>query len=47
MVILLFKRVRGKNPLTEAEAKEVAFFLKSYHKKKFKNENKYSFITNP
>lgn len=24
LVILLFKKVRGKNPLTEAEAKEVA-----------------------
>lgn len=33
LVILLFKKVRGKNPLTEAEAKEVAVFLKSYHKK--------------
>lgn len=31
-VILLFKLVKGKNPLTESEAKEVSVFLKSYHK---------------
>ena len=29
---LVFKRVNGKTPLTEAEAKEVAVFLKSYYK---------------
>jgi hypothetical protein len=33
LVILLFKKVRGKNPLTETEAKEVSVFLKSFHKK--------------
>ena len=32
LVLLLFKKVRGKRPLTEAEAKEVSVFLKSYHK---------------
>ena len=31
-VTLLFKKVRGKRPLTEAEAKEVAVFLKAYNK---------------
>jgi len=29
---LVFKKVKGKTPLTEAEAKEVAVFLKSYYK---------------
>ncbi len=31
-VILIFKKVKGKKPLTEAEAKEVAVFLKAYFK---------------
>lgn len=30
---LLYKKVKGKPSLTEAEAKEVSFFLKSYYKK--------------
>jgi hypothetical protein len=32
-VTLVFKKVKGKIPLTEAEAKEVAVFLKAYYKK--------------
>ena len=32
-VTLLFKKVKGKKPLTEAEANEVAVFLKVYYKK--------------
>jgi hypothetical protein len=32
-VTLVFKKVKGKTPLTEAEAKEVAVFLKAYYKK--------------
>ena len=32
-VTLIFKKVKGKTPLTEAEAKEVAVFLKAYYKK--------------
>jgi len=32
-VILLFKKVKGKIPLTQAEAKEVSVFLKEYHQK--------------
>jgi hypothetical protein len=31
-VTLLFKKVKGKVPLTEAEANEVAVFLKAYFK---------------
>ena len=31
-VTLVFKRIRGKVPLTEAEANEVAVFLKAYYK---------------
>ena len=31
-VTLIFKRLKGRQPLTEAEAKEVAVFLKEYHK---------------
>ncbi|MEK7225096.1 MAG: DUF4160 domain-containing protein, partial [Bacteroidota bacterium] len=31
-VTLLFKKVRGRNPLTETEANEVAVFLKKYYK---------------
>ena len=31
-VTLLFKKIKGKKPLTEAEAKDVAFFLKAYYK---------------
>ena len=30
---LIFKKIKGKLPLTEAEANEVAVFLKSYYKK--------------
>ena len=30
---LVFKKVKGKIPLTESEAKEVAVFLKAYYKK--------------
>jgi hypothetical protein len=29
---LVFKKVKGKLPLTEVEAKEVSIFLKSYYK---------------
>jgi len=32
-VILLFKKVKGKTPLTEAEAKEVSLFLKVHQQK--------------
>ena len=32
-VTLIYKRVKAKTPLTEAEAREVAVFLKAYHKK--------------
>ena len=32
-ITLVFKKVKGKTPLTEAEAKEVAVFLKAYYKK--------------
>lgn len=32
-ITLLFKKVKGKTPLSETEAKEVAVFLKSYYKK--------------
>ncbi|MCY7311338.1 MAG: DUF4160 domain-containing protein [Chitinophagaceae bacterium] len=32
-VILIFKRIKGKKPLTEVEAKEVAVFLKENFKK--------------
>jgi hypothetical protein len=32
-VTLVFKKVKGKIPLSEAEAKEVAVFLKAYYKK--------------
>ena len=31
-ITLLFKKVKGKSPLTEAQAKEVSVFLKAYHK---------------
>ena len=31
-VTLLFKKVRGKKPLTQSEAGEVAVFLKAYYK---------------
>jgi hypothetical protein len=31
-VTLVFKKVKGKTPLSESEAKEVAVFLKLYHK---------------
>ena len=31
-VTLIFKKLKGKTPLTEAEAKEVSVFLKAYHK---------------
>lgn len=31
-VTLIFKKVKGKKPLTESEAHEVAVFLKAYHK---------------
>jgi len=31
-VTLLFKKVKGRKPLTEAEANEVAVFLKKYYK---------------
>ncbi|MBS1657132.1 MAG: DUF4160 domain-containing protein [Chitinophagales bacterium] len=31
-VTLFFKKIRGKEPLTETEANEVAVFLKKYHK---------------
>ena len=31
-VTLIFKKVKGKQPLTEAEANNVAVFLKAYHK---------------
>jgi hypothetical protein len=31
-VTLLFKKVKGKKPLTEAEAKEVSVFLKAFYK---------------
>jgi hypothetical protein len=31
-VTLLFKKVRGRKPLSEEEAKEVSLFLKSYYK---------------
>lgn len=30
---LIFKKVKGKKPLTHAEAKEVSVFLKSYYEK--------------
>ncbi len=32
-VTLLFKKAKGKKPLTEAEANEVGVFLKAYYKK--------------
>jgi hypothetical protein len=32
-VTLLFKKVKGKKPLTITEANEVAVFLKTYYKK--------------
>jgi hypothetical protein len=32
-ITLLFKKVKGKTPVTEAEAKEVAVFFKAYYKK--------------
>ncbi len=32
-VKLLFKKVKGKDPLTQKEANEVSVFLKAYHKK--------------
>lgn len=31
IVTLVFKKVKGKLPLTESEAKEVAVFLKAYY----------------
>ena len=31
-VTLFFKKIKGKEPLTESEANEVAVFLKKYHK---------------
>jgi len=31
-IILIFKRIKGKKPLTETEAREVAIFLKAYFK---------------
>jgi len=31
-VTLIFKKIKGKLPLTEAEANEVAVFLKAYYK---------------
>lgn len=30
---MIFKKIKGKLPLTEAEVNEVAVFLKSFHKK--------------
>jgi hypothetical protein len=32
-ITLIFKKIKSKPPLTEAEAKEVAVFLKAYYKK--------------
>lgn len=32
-VTLVFKKVKGRTPLTEQEANEVAVFLKAYYKK--------------
>lgn len=32
VVTLVFKKVKGKLPLTEAEAKEVAVFVKAYYR---------------
>ena len=32
IVTLVFKKVKGKPPLTEAEAKEVAVFVKAYYR---------------
>ena len=32
IVTLVFKKIKGKTPLTEAEANEVAVFLKAYYK---------------
>jgi hypothetical protein len=39
-VTLLFKKVKGKEPLTEKEAKEVSVFLKVYHKQIIDKWNK-------
>jgi Domain of unknown function (DUF4160) len=39
-VVLLFKKVKGKEPLTEVETKEVAVFLKEYHLKIIEKWNK-------
>ena len=43
-VTLLFKKVKGKEPLTEKEAREVALFLKTYHKQIIEKWTKYSYI---
>jgi hypothetical protein len=32
LVLLIFKRIRGRKPLTEKEARDISVFLKSYHK---------------
>ena len=32
IVTLIFKKVKGKIPLTEAEVREISVFLKAYHK---------------
>ncbi len=39
-VILIFKKLKGKEPLNESEAKEVAVFLKEYHLKIIEKWNK-------
>lgn len=39
-LILIFKKVKNKTPLTEAEAKEVSVFLKQYHKQIIDKWNK-------
>ena len=40
VVSLLYKKVKGKEPLTEKEAKEVSVFLKAYHKQIIDKWNK-------
>jgi hypothetical protein len=37
---LLFKKIKGKQPLTSGEAKEVAKFLRKYHKEIIEKWNK-------
>jgi hypothetical protein len=39
-IILLFKKVKGKEPITEKEAKEISVFLKAYHEKIIEKWNK-------